>query len=289
MKIKQSVVLSCLNAVCAFIVFGMGSNQLSATTLLSDNFAGTVGQQPAGWYGYNSNAAGAAATYATDSVLDSAGTVLSFAGGSNNTVMVRSFASTTLAAAGDYIQYSVSVRYTAAPTAATSGPLLGLLNSGGTALTSNSFGTAGATANDVGYELTKLANTTSNDVKVFAMSASATPFYTFGTAVSTTSSGTTASDTSIHNMSVTLTLAANLQDLIVTSVFDGYTTNYTILAASTLTFDEAILAGAGGQNSPKADFDNLIIITNVPEPSIAWLLGASIFGLFLMRRRLVAA
>lgn len=267
----------------------------AATVVYSNDFSnGSVGEQPAGIYAYNASASGTSALLKADSSSPLSGNALNYYGSSYNTFMIGSFATTTLSSVGNYIEFSLDLRYLATLTNLNTGPMLGLLNSGGTALTSNTLGSRGVTSDDVGYKVSKMVNTssaspaTASDFLLLSQPTQANggEFTTYANRLNTASSGIALNNTTPHSMTLRLTYQAG-GDLLITGSLDTFQTSYTLLAANVLTysFNEFVIAGSGGINGGNVDMDNLLITTNVPEPSTLVLSGLTLAGAALIKGR----
>jgi len=256
-------------------------HSLFAATLLSDNFAGSVGTQPAGWYGVG-GAGGSSPLIATGAAA-LPGNVVQFTGTSGNSNFVAPFASTTLANTGDSITFTLNFQRIDSITA--TGPLIGLYYSNGTPITANHFSASPSpTANDLGYQTWKIMNTGTSDLKIAGTNAGA--FNQYVGVDNTVSSGITATNTDAY--SVTLTLARTALGLDITAGFGSYTAPaFSIAHANVLTytFDQAVITGSSAITAGTSNFDNVVVTTTIPEPATWALLAFSLTTVMVLRRR----
>ncbi|AHF94907.1 hypothetical protein OPIT5_29745 [Opitutaceae bacterium TAV5] len=216
-----------------------------------------------------------------------------------NSIAVAAFKPVTLVKAGDYIRISSQIYYTSLTNTTNTGPLLGLFNSGATQITADAISStayADYFADDAGYKATKLASASANDVKIQSQTAGSTnAFYHWsGAPVKIEDSGFTLQANTIYATTLTLTLADNLTDLNITYEITGgsgenavsHTASVTT-TATTLTFNEAVIAAFSGQSATQAYMSNILVTSNIPEPStVAMLIGAaSLIPLLLRYRR----
>lgn len=256
----------------------------SEVILLQQGFDAAVGDTSQALYFVNSSASGTGASVAANPVgTGLSGNGLLFTGTSGNSFGTANFSSVTLSNPGDYISFSYKYAATTNPTGSGSARI-GLLNSGGTALASNMFGVGGQSADDIGYVGIKRLSVTTNDYALFKSANSLnSPSFT---SIDTGPTSISGIDTNQHSVGLKFTLAANGSDLDVLFSYDGFSTTKTIAGASltTKTFDE-IYFGAGSNNT--LYLDNLLVTTNIPEPSsAAMIFGMGVLGVVGGRRRL---
>lgn len=202
---------------------------------------------------------------------------------------VTSFQSVTLENAGDYIQASFDVRYTTAPSssAVTTGPSLALYNSGGAPVTADT--TSSSVAGHVGYKAYKafgVTGTVPNDFVLFRDNALSRDRY--GNAIlEQQASGAAIALNTTYTVSLNIERQAN-SDLLITYSFGGLTENYTVAAAAAIyAFDEIGINLFAGDFPGVGFLDNVLITTNIPEPSTYALLfgGASLLIAACAQRR----
>ncbi|HEY9249807.1 MAG TPA: hypothetical protein VIO38_11770 [Rariglobus sp.] len=215
----------------------------------------------------------------TDNTTPLSGNVLQF-----NYAKVASvgyFRTVTLKWPGDYIQASYNVRYTAKQTTNTTGPTLALYHSQGTELTADHAGAADGTlpaslTDDRGYKAYKSFET-ANDLVLFKNHLGFAPLrYTnLNTSLATVGTGTGIALNSVHTLALKIELAANGNDLLITSTFNGSSQTQTVTGADVLTksFNEIGVNLWGGDYSGAGVLDNVVVFTNVNIPAGAAALG----------------
>ncbi len=230
----------------------------SAGILLSDDFsAGTIGLQPGGWFANAEDVGGVPALVVTDDTVPLSGNALEHYGPSSATVMVKSFATTTLAVAGDSITLTVDMH---SPTAGSTAPFIGLYNDMGTPLTANVIGATGDEGDDTGFAIHKQLNADLADFRIFERSAQGVP-NSYGPSLLDGDSGIIASSTEGYTM--TLTLTRNAADgLDITAGFGSYSTTFTQATPITFTFNEVFLIN-GLLNGGAYRSDNVLVTTTV--------------------------
>jgi hypothetical protein len=268
-------------------------------TLASETFADglRVGPERAlQWYSTGSSPSGTANTVVSDANFSS-GKAVRFYSGSSNGAISAVFTPVTLVASGDYVQISSKVRYTDSriTNSLVTGPVLGLYNSGGTALSADGFGSANYTSSiqdDIGYRAMKYAEASGSDMKIYEHGPVDTSYYNFGgTVVDTESSGVLVAQNLVYTVSLRIELQANLTDIEISYTFSGGTpeTTYTssvVRVAATTTFDNAVLLAFGAQSGYDATMGDILITSNIPEPATyAALAAVAMLGLAVVKRR----
>lgn len=270
-------------------------------TLLSDNFSDGLrvgASRPAQWYSAQASTSGTGNALIADANF-SGGNAVRFYSSSANNALITNFSTVTLASAGDYIQISAKVRYTDSRIAASSstGAMVGLFNSGGTALAADAFGSAnysGVLGDDIGYRGANYATTGTSDMRLLSQNpVGGTSFFNnwHGTLMESESSGLTVAQNTLYTVTLRIELAANLTDLNFDYTFSGgsgpttYTQSFSAAALST-TFDQAVLMAYSGQSGYDARMGDVLVTSNIPEPSASAVLGGlGVLGLAAMRRR----
>jgi len=263
----------------SFIALALATSphSLFAGTLLNDTFPGTVGTQPAGWYGVGAGSS----PLITTGAAALPGNVVQFAGSSGNSVFFAPFASTTLANTGDSITFTVDFQRISA--ISSTGPLIGLHYSNGTPITANHFpASTSPTANDLGYTTWKTLNTGTGDLKI---GDSPGGFNQYVNVANTVSSGLLANNTDKY--SVRLTLERTALGLDITAGFDSFTAPVFSIAhanVATYTFDQAVITGSSALSGGTSNFDN-VMVTTIPEPATGLLLAVGLTAATVLRRR----
>lgn len=129
----------------------------STQTLLDDRFldgslanGSDPGETDVQWYFLNSSSGGTAWTRTTDNTAPLSGSVLNNPTGSAaNTMAIAQFATATLVASGDWVEFSCDFRYNSVPNSGTVSFLIG--NSEGTPFTANVFGGSSPRSDDTGH------------------------------------------------------------------------------------------------------------------------------------------
>ncbi len=234
------------------------------------------------WYAFHRSVGGTAPTIATRDDAPLSGNVLSFSGTSAHGFVGGGFGPTTLLQSGDYIELSFDYRNWGEETATASGPQVGLYNSRGTALSQdwvNGTDPTTETGDDDGYKITKFAAVSTSDFKIMEQTNLGNNFRnSIGTQLALTDSGLTATPNGgKYAIGMRITLADNLNDLIITGWFDDYstggidyTTSYTDVNGANdfgRTFDMAYIMGSSGENSVAGIQIDNILVTYVPEPA----------------------
>lgn len=213
-----------------------------------------------------------------------------------NAFVLTAFTPVTLSNPGDYIRASYDMRYYNMTIAVEStGPVLALLNSGGTYLTSNDTTQTAATTNpillnDKGYRLYKTM--LADDDLVLGINTDGPGSSNADATVHTTVSSGIAFTKAVHSIWFEISLAANGEDLTMSYGFDSYTASPVTLTGTdvlTYTFDELLLTAFGnGGSTNGVRIDNVLVISNIPEPSSAALLlsGIVVWVTVAGRRRL---
>jgi hypothetical protein len=216
------------------------------------------------------------------------GKAFRFTSTSGNNVAVGNFSAVTLAVVGDYIEFSVQMRFTG--TLGTAGPMIGLFDSKGTYQAVDGFGATNftAVADDVGYKSIKSIPNSTNDFVIKSQNATASFSSANGATLTTGTSGGAIAVNTLYSMSFRVELLAGDQ-LSISSTFNGSSLVPTTTSALTKTFDEAIFSASGGASgNGTVDFSNLLITTNVspvPEPSTyAAFCGLVVLGLAAVSR-----
>ncbi|HSI09325.1 MAG: PEP-CTERM sorting domain-containing protein [Rariglobus sp.] len=272
-------------------VFGFIAPVSAQVTLVNETFAdgGRTNGVDAGdiaWYSLG--ATGQTGNTVVANANFTSGQAFRFTSTSGNNVAVGNFSAVTLAGVGDYIEFSVQMRFTG--TLGTAGPMIGLFDSKGTYQAADGFGAANftAVADDVGYKSTKSIPNSTSDVVIKSQNATASFSSANGTTLTTGTSGGAIAANTLYSMLFRVELLAGDQ-LSITSTFNGGSTVTTTTGALTKTFDEAIFSASGGAGGGgTVDFSSLLITTNVssvPEPSTyAAFCGLVVLGLAAVSR-----
>jgi hypothetical protein len=267
-------------------VFGFIAPVSAQVTLVNDGFTDGVRTNGAdtgdiAWYSLG--AGGQTGNTVVANGNFTSGQAFRFSSTSGNNVAVGNFSAVTLAVVGDYIEFSVQMRFTG--TLGTAGPMIGLFDSKGTYQTADGFGSTNftAVADDVGYKSIKSIPNSTNDVVIKSQNATASFSSANGTTLTTGSSEGAIAVNTLYSMLFRVELLAGDQ-LSITSSFNGGAAVPATTGALTKTFDEAIFSASGGANgNGTVDFSNLLITTNVspvPEPSTyAVFCGLVVLGL----------
>jgi len=271
---------------------------VSAADLFSDDFSD--GNRD-GWYSLAASSS-AAGNVVGDVASFSSGKGLRFYSNYANNAVVTSFSGVTLASAGDYVELSAVFRYSAPDIAgnATTGPLLGLYNNASSPIVADGFGADSeygqVLQNWEGYKATKYIEGTSSDGRIFAQDPigdTESAFYNWqGSAIDTDSSGFALLSGVNYATSLRIELGANLTDVTITySITDGGTNSFSqnvTVAASTLTFNEIALSAYSGQAAVNGYVGDVLVTSNIPEPSHSAMLFAlgAVGGGLLRRRRM---
>jgi len=282
---KEHASLYCL-VLGAALAFAAPASA-AVRTLVNDGFidGGRTNGVDAGdiaWYSLGADTATANTVVVNNSFTS--GQALRFTGTSANNYAVGNFSAVTLAAVGDYIEFSVQMRFTGT---STGGPMIGLFDSKGTFQTADGFGATNftAVANDVGYKAIKSFPNSTSDFVIKSQNALSSFNSANGTTLETGTSGGAVALNTLYSMAFRAELLAGDQ-LSITSTFNGATVT-TTTGALTKTFDEAIFSASGGGGGGTGDFSNLLITTNViPEPSTYAVMAAlAALGLAVVKRR----
>ncbi len=285
---KEHASLYCL-VLGAALAFAAPASA-AVLTLVNDGFTdgGRTNGVDAGdiaWYSLG--AAGQTGNTVVTNASFTSGQAARFTSTSGNNVAVGNFSAVTLAGVGDYIEFSVQMRFTG--TLGTAGPMIGLFDSKGTYQTADGFGSANftAVADDVGYKSIKSIPNSTNDVVIKSQNATASFSSANGTTLTTGTSGGAIAVNTLYSMLFRVELLAGDQ-LSITSTFNGSPPVSITTSALTKTFDEAIFSASGGSGAGgTVDFSSLLITTNViPEPSAYPVLAAlAALGLAVVKRR----
>src|SRR5690606_30928695 len=151
----------------------------------------------------------------------------------------------------------------------TTGPTLALYDSQGTELTADHTGAADGTlptslTDDRGYKAYKSFQT-ANDLILFKNHLGFAPlrFGSLNPSLNTVSTGTGIALNTVHSLALRIELAANGDDLLITSTFNGSSQTRTVTGADVLTtsFDEIGINLWGGDFSGTASLDNVVVFT----------------------------
>ena len=237
------------------------SGAAATRTLLADYFeSDTVGSEAAGWFS-NAGAGTAVLVQTGSSPLSSK--VLQFYGSSGNDVAITNFASTTLTAAGDFIQLSLIMQSKYIGGSVAGGqPWVGLFNSNGTPMTASVIGaTPAPEVDDRGFAFGKKLDVTTADFKLYNKTSVGFP-HGYDGIINTSDSGINGDNTTT-GYPMTLKLTRNAAGgLDVFAQFAGYSTTYTVAAPSTFTFDEVYVMGNGLGTGAQRNYDNVSVTTN---------------------------
>ncbi|WP_157837118.1 hypothetical protein [Geminisphaera colitermitum] len=281
-----------LKTITCLAAFALGASATQAQyTLINETFSdgarNGAGRATEWWAILNNGTSNAVVTK-----TEFGGThALEFYGSSSQTTLIATFAPVTLSKADDYVRISAQTRYdtnVVTGFGANTGPLLGLYNAGSTFQDADFFtpsGAPGALTDDIGYKATKFAAVDAADVKIYKQAPFSGSFFNWaGTALTLESgqnSGAVLAKSTIYTTTLTLKLAANLTDLEITYEIEGGGISHTAIAtiaADTFTFNEALIGVFSGQaaNNIRAHMSNIVVTTNVPEPTtVAMLIGAA--------------
>ncbi len=255
------------------------ATSLKAITIFSDNFTAGTTLADNGWYAFNSNVAGAVWTKPTLGSPTTGYAALTGAVMQNpraqaaNTIMTKQWAPITLANTGDYFTLSLDVQ-----TTSTTGTL-GIYVVNAAAYTANSFGGTSPLAGANGYAYAQDYASTSMKYRS----------ETSGTAadISTNTGSTTLSTVGTVGHTVLFTITRTATGLSLASSLDGNAfTTQAIASPLTYTFNSVTLTSFSLSSGSVANFDNISVVTSVPEPTtLALVFGSLGIGLLVHRRR----
>ncbi len=255
----------------------------TAATLVSDDFTGVTDLNADGWYFGNGGA--------TPWVLDTpssppspiSGQVMSNPGSSSGwAYSFKQFTPVTLASTGDYLTLSFSYYINLNANNGAGWLGISLLNSSST-ITTNDFG-GNPVAGSTGYTILQSSSTSATDAEFQSVSNGDSVFG--GSSLGWTSGTAIIGDfSSAHT--ITLTLTKGVSDILLDYSVDGVSLG-TASSSSYATFNTLRFLGQPGNandGTPAAYFDNILLTTNVPEPSVtALIIGAGLFVLVMRNR-----
>ncbi|MBC2602771.1 hypothetical protein [Puniceicoccus vermicola] len=275
--------------LAATFALALGSAVHAETTLFSDNFDGVsnsvAGLNSVDWWLANPAENGTRLLVGADNTGTLSGDSIWNPGSSgSNTWALKQFDSVTLTEVGDYVSVNMDLHFTTTPNYTIF--TIALFGTDVT-LSSNSitgYGTAGNPITDAtGYLINQQPRTTATNANFRSVAAGETGIND-GTSLGWGNGSVVLGDpTSAHTLVFTITKVEGGTEL--TYSVDGSITG-TILDSSSLydTFNTLRIT-AGNDSSAQSHWDNISVVTNIPEPSVtAGVFGAVALSALALRR-----
>ena len=267
-----------VGGLAATFALALGSAVQGETTLFSDNFDGlpnsVAGLNSVDWWLANTNSSGTRLLVGADDTGTLSGDSIWNPGSSgSNTWALKQFDSVTVSEVGDYVSVSMDLHFTT--TANFTILTLALFDTDVT-LSSNSItgydGPGNPISDATGYLINQQPRTTATNADFRSVAAGKTGIND-GTSLGWGNSSVILGDpASAHTLVFTITKVEGGTEL--TYSVDGSITG-TILDSSSLydTFNTLRIT-AGNDSSAQSHWDNISVVTNIPEPSVT----AGVFG-----------